>query len=55
MTKYRLEDIELCPDKTCQDGRRLCTDGTSRVEPCPVCEGRGFRLRVDTPASDDVR
>jgi len=42
-----LDDIELCPATDCQDGKALCKDGSSAVENCTICNGKGFKIKDD--------
>lgn len=46
--KYRLDQLELCNNPECVDGKALQRiEGilTTEVVNCPYCEGRGFILK----------
>jgi len=45
IAKALLDAIELCPNPLCQKGKALSKDGSSSVEKCPICMGRGFKVK----------
>ena len=46
----KIDHMELCTNPSCDKGKSLCQDGTSRVEDCPVCQGRGFKEKNNAPS-----
>ena len=48
-TNELLNTIELCPNPICDRGQvitdRVTPEGKFELDPCPECEGRGFRTK----------
>jgi hypothetical protein len=44
--EWTLKSVKLCPSNLCQKGKALSKDGSSSVESCSVCNGKGWYVSL---------